>query len=219
MCTVFGFIRKNPTEENLGLFLESTHQQSLERGKELSIAVKAGANYFDSCCVGSDIKRSKMILSHSGNYNCIMCHMRTPTNQSKDKYPIIMKPYMFAMNGIVSQTEYDLLITKYGKLKKYKVDSAYLLKHLIENKFNWEIIDSLDYVFAGGLLNTSKNTLTLFNKDYPLFIKDTHELLKFSSFDYKDPKFKPLGNSVVEINLDNGKRTHIYKFKNNVYNI
>lgn len=146
--------------------------------------------------------------------NYSVYHTRLATNDSKDTYPIALDNCLFAMNGIIGEQRYDQLKEKYqGKVDKYSVDSAYFLREIIDTG-DFENFDNDDYVFAFWLINGS--SLYIGNKDYPLYIKDEEEGIRFSSFDSEG--FKPLGNRILEYSLHSNTYYEVYKYKNLIYN-
>lgn len=138
-------------------------------------------------------------------------HYRIPTNQSTDKYPVVIDGQEIAMNGIVSQQEYKRLVEKYGKLD-YTLDTAYLLKEVQTNGV--KALDTLDYVFAFWLVDEAEDKIIFANKDYPLYIKYTDKFY-FSSF--PEEGFEALGNRAIEVNTATGKITELHKYKNLIY--
>ncbi len=139
-------------------------------------------------------------------------HTRLATNDSKDVYPIELDGTFFAMNGIVSAKMYKELQTFFeDEVEDYTVDSAYLLRLILDN-YSWKLLDSDDFVFAFWLVDNRK--LFLANKDFPLFIKQEGEGLRFSSF---KNDFEPLGNKVIEYDLDTKEYKELYQFTDLVY--
>jgi hypothetical protein len=141
-----------------------------------------------------------------------MFHYRTPTNNSTDKYPVVLDTHSIAMNGIVSQAKYKELVHEYGDIG-YTVDTAYLLRELKRVDFDdFSIIDTLDYVFACWIITPT--SVILANKDYPLHTKVDNGNVYFSSFRFDGSE--PLNNKVLEIRKDM-KINELYKFKNLIY--
>lgn len=146
-------------------------------------------------------------------------HTRLATNKSKDVYPIVIDGAQFAMNGIVSEKNYKNLKKKYkDKVSGYSVDSAYLLKQLLDTNLDFKTIDTNDYVAAFWLVRD--DYIYVGNKDYPLYIQffldeSLVPRVKFSSFAFEGAV--PCGNAVIKFDKHGTCVGRVYEFKNLIY--
>jgi len=178
MCVIYGDITNDSS------FLKEQAKKATTRGKDETI---------------TSFKDWKLV------------HWRTPTNQSKDTYPIKIDDSLFAMNGIIFDNFYNQLIQEYKDKNVdlgYSVDSAYMLKKLIDAQLDWSQFDNLNCTFAFWMVHDGE--LYLGNKDFPLYLGEN----KFSSFNFEDSK--KAGNKVYK--YQDGNWVELYSFTHLIYN-
>lgn len=182
MCTIFGFFDddKNMTPQKF----EELNKKALIRGKD---PVQVDVTFEGK-------------LYH-------LFHYRTATNDSTDEYPIKLKGYQFAMNGIVHDNIYDDWKEKYPECP-YTVDSGYMLYNYFDNGKKFDEWDDLRITTAFWMVQDNGDIL-IGNKDFPLHWNPKTKM--FCSFPFEGSE--PVGSRVISL----GFGDTLYKFKNCVY--